>query len=103
MLQMCGVSQDLRRFHAVALVLRTDQDNLQSLMPFKHVLFFGFAVALAIRGSSLLCYVDTAETLAFRDSGKCVFLSTDLSIGRHFLFSSPTLMLMAQYYWILWT
>ena len=35
MFQMCGVSQDLRRIHAVALVLRTDQDNLQSPVPFK--------------------------------------------------------------------
>ena len=37
MLQLCGVSQDSRRFRAVALVLRTDQDNLQSLMQFKHM------------------------------------------------------------------
>ena len=39
MLQMCEVSQDIRRFCAVALVLRTDQDNLQSLLPFKPMPF----------------------------------------------------------------
>ena len=39
MLQMCVVFQDLRRFRAVALVPRTDQDNLQSLMPSKNVPF----------------------------------------------------------------
>ena len=43
MLQMLGSSQNVaetsRRFRAVALVLRTDQDNLQSLMPLKHMPF----------------------------------------------------------------
>ena len=70
MLQTCEVSQDLSSCHAVALVLRTDQGNLQALMPFEHMPFFAFAVSWAIRGSNLLCYVDTVETLAFRDSGK---------------------------------
>ena len=65
MLHMCEVSQDLRRFHAVALVLRTDQDNLTSLKPLKHMPFC-FAVALAIRDSSILYFIDTAETLAFK-------------------------------------
>ena len=80
MLQMCDVSQDLRRFRAVVLVLRTDQDKLQSLMPFKHLPFFAFPVALDIRAGSFLCYVDTAETLASRDSGKCVFLLIRISV-----------------------
>ena len=84
---MCEVSpQDLSSFRAVALVRRTDQGNLQALMPFEHMPFLAFAVAWATRGSDLLCYVDTAEMLAFKDSGKCIFLliSTDLSAGRHF-------------------
>ena len=85
MLQMCEVSQDLKRFRTVAFVLGTDQDNLQSLMPFKHMLFLILLLRWPSEGGSLLCYVDTAETLAFRDSGKCTFLliNTDLSsIGR---------------------
>ena len=55
-------------------------------MPFELLPLFAFAVVWAIKGSNLLCYVDTAETLAFRDSGKCIFLliSTDLSVERHF-------------------
>ena len=88
MLQTCEVSQDLSSFCAVPVVLRNDQGKLQALMPFKHMPFFAFAAAWAIRGSSLFCYVNTAEKLAFRDSGKCIFLliSTDLSVGRCFHF-----------------
>ena len=49
LLQMLQTSQNVnkcckcagfpRRFRTVALVLGTDQDNLQSLMPFKHIPF----------------------------------------------------------------
>ena len=81
-LETCEVSQDLSSFCAVALVLRTDQGMLQALMPFEHMPFFSFAVAWAIRSRNLLCYVNTAEKLPFRDSGKCIFLliSTDPSV-----------------------
>ena len=62
-------------------MLRTDRDNLQSLMIFKYMPSFAFAVALAIRGRSLLCYVNTVETLTFRDSGKCVFFSLSVRMA----------------------
>ena len=100
MLLRCGVSQDVRRFRVAALVFRTDQDNLQSLMPFKHMPFLFCTVALNIRGSSLLCYVDTAEMLAFRGSGNALFSQSEMIsvLENIFLYSPPTQMLMAQYY-----
>ena len=64
---------DFPRLKEILHCCTCDQDNLQPLMPFKHMPCFAFAVALAIRGGSLLCYVDTAETLAFRDSGNAFF------------------------------
>ena len=65
---------DLLRHKEILHCCTCDQDNLQSLMPFKHMSFLCFfAVALAIKGGSLLCYVETAETLVFRDSGNAFF------------------------------
>ena len=50
--------------------------------------FFKLCCCIGHQRQHLLCYVDNAGTLAFRDCGKCVFfcglISTDLSVGRHF-------------------
>ena len=66
---------------------------------------FVFVVALAIRGGSLLCYVDTVEMLAFRDSGNALFSQSEMMsvLDDIFLYSPPTQMLMAQYCWIFWS
>ena len=44
-----------------------------SLLCSLSICHFGFAAVLTIRSGSVLCYVDTAEMLTFRESDKCVF------------------------------
>ena len=48
MFQISEVSQDLNSFCAVAFVLRTDQGNLQAIVPFEHMPF----LLLLLRGPS---------------------------------------------------
>ena len=76
--------KDCKHFKNVANVAESTRcckccrENLQSYMPLMHMSYC-FCCSLAIRDSSLLFYIDTAETLTFGDSG--LFCHLDIAIA----------------------
>ena len=85
---MCEVSQDLRRIRAVAIVRRTDQDNLQSL---RHL---SFAVAVLSCNCGAWCGWSIGDSISpFNLRTGNIGVPYEVSVHRFWI---KTLKLMAQ-------